>query len=52
MIASGFSESARVRKAQSLGAGRYIKKPYDIDTIGGRIMGRYWYNRVYGAEAR
>lgn len=23
----------------------------DIEVIGGRIMGRYWYNRVYGAEA-
>lgn len=24
----------------------------DIEVIGGRIMGRYWYNRAYGAEAR
>ena len=24
----------------------------DLEVIGGRIMGRYWYNRVYGAEAR
>ena len=24
----------------------------DIETIGGRIMGRYWYNRAFGAETR
>ncbi len=23
----------------------------EIEVIGGRIMGRYWYNRLYGAEA-
>ncbi len=28
VIASGFSESARVKEAQKLGAGAYIKKPY------------------------
>jgi len=34
IIASGFSETARVRKAQRLGAGQYIKKPYTIEKIG------------------
>ena len=34
IIASGFSETARVRKAQKLGAGQYIKKPYTIEKIG------------------
>jgi len=34
IIASGFSETKRVRKAQSLGAGAYIKKPYLLETIG------------------
>jgi CheY-like chemotaxis protein len=34
VIASGFSESARVRQAQRLGAGAYIKKPYVMETIG------------------
>ena len=34
IIASGFSETDRVRKAQDLGAGKYIKKPYTIEKIG------------------
>jgi len=34
IIASGFSETRRVKKAQTLGAGRYIKKPYTIEKIG------------------
>ncbi|MFH1982230.1 MAG: PAS domain S-box protein [Pseudomonadota bacterium] len=34
IIASGYSETARVRAAQELGAGRYIRKPYSIETIG------------------
>jgi signal transduction histidine kinase len=33
IIASGFSESERVREAQRLGAGEYIKKPYTLDKI-------------------
>jgi len=31
---SGFSETDRVRKAQLLGAGVYVKKPYVMETIG------------------
>ncbi len=34
IIASGYSESDRVRKAQQLGTGAYIKKPYLIEKIG------------------
>lgn len=34
VIASGFAETDRVRTAQSMGAGRYIKKPYTIEKIG------------------
>lgn len=34
IIASGFSETARVREAQRLGAGQYIKKPYTLEKIG------------------
>jgi signal transduction histidine kinase len=34
IISSGFSETNRVREAQKLGAGRYIKKPYTTETIG------------------
>jgi DNA-binding NtrC family response regulator len=34
IIASGFSETERVREAQRLGAGAYIKKPYTLEKIG------------------
>jgi two-component system cell cycle sensor histidine kinase/response regulator CckA len=34
IIASGFSETDRVKKAQQLGAGQYVKKPYTIEKIG------------------
>ena len=34
IIASGFSETERVREAQALGAGHYVKKPYTIEKIG------------------
>ena len=33
IIASGFSETERVREAQRLGAGVYIKKPYTLEKI-------------------
>jgi CheY-like chemotaxis protein len=34
IIASGFSETERVREAQKLGAGAYVKKPYVMEKIG------------------
>ena len=34
IIASGFSETWRVKEALRLGAGAYVKKPYTIDKIG------------------
>lgn len=34
IIASGFSETDEVKKAQELGAGQYIKKPYILEKIG------------------
>ena len=34
VIASGFSETDRVREIQRLGGGRYIKKPYTMEKIG------------------
>jgi two-component system cell cycle sensor histidine kinase/response regulator CckA len=34
VIASGFSETQRIREVQRLGAGRYVKKPYTIEKIG------------------
>ncbi len=38
VIASGYSETDRVKKAQNLGAGRYIKKPYLIEDLGMAVM--------------
>jgi CheY-like chemotaxis protein len=34
VIASGFSETDRVKKVKKLGAGEYIKKPYTLEKIG------------------
>lgn len=34
VIASGFSETVRVKEAVQLGAGAYIKKPYTLEKIG------------------
>lgn len=34
IIASGFSETDRVREAQRLGAGIYLKKPYLLENLG------------------
>ncbi len=37
VIASGFSENERVMKAQELGAGMYIRKPYSLEVLGTAI---------------
>jgi len=37
IIASGYSETVRVKEAQDLGAGTYIKKPYLMQKIGRAI---------------
>ena len=34
IIVSGFSETERVKKAQRLGAGAYVRKPYRLERIG------------------
>ena len=34
IIVSGFSETKRVKEAQKLGAGTYVKKPYTLDKLG------------------
>ena len=33
IIASGYSETERVRETQRLGAGRYLKKPYTVEML-------------------
>ena len=37
IIASGYAETDRVKEAQRLGAGTYIKKPYVINVLGNAI---------------
>jgi PAS domain S-box-containing protein len=37
IIVSGFSETNRVKKAQALGAGAYVRKPYVMEKIGTAI---------------
>ena len=37
IITSGFSENKRVRQAQALGAGQYVRKPYTLAKIGSAI---------------
>jgi len=37
VIASGFSETERVRRAQGLGAGPYLKKPYTLARLGAAV---------------
>ena len=37
VIVSGFSESDRVRKAQELGAGSYLRKPYTLEALGSEV---------------
>jgi len=37
IIASGFSETDRVKEAERLGAGKYVKKPYNMQILGKAI---------------
>ena len=39
IIVSGFSETKRVKRAQRLGAGAYIKKPFLLEKIGLAVRG-------------
>jgi two-component system, cell cycle sensor histidine kinase and response regulator CckA len=34
IIVSGFSETERVNRAQALGAGGYLRKPYVLEKLG------------------
>jgi len=49
IIASGFSETARVKEAQKLGASKYIKKPYTLEKIGLAVKKEL--ERVNGVKA-
>ena len=37
IITSGYSETDRVKDAQRLGAGEYVKKPYTLEKIGAAV---------------
>ena len=39
LIVSGFSETERVKEAQRLGAGAYVKKPFLLEKIGLAVRG-------------
>ncbi len=41
VIASGYSETDRIKEAQRLGAGEYIKKPYTIEKISSTIKSEF-----------
>ena len=43
IIASGFSETDKVKEAQRLGAVQYVKKPYTIKNIGMAIKSAFEY---------
>ncbi len=47
IIASGFSETDRVRQMQELGAGVYIRKPYSIE-----LLGRAAYEAIHGTTLK
>lgn len=51
IIASGFSETKRVKKAQELGAGEYIKKPYTLEIIGTAVKESLNGKRLPGRQA-
>ena len=34
IIASGYAETGRIRKAKQLGVGQFIRKPYTMERIG------------------
>ena len=45
VIASGFSETDRVREAQRLGAGKYLKKPFLMEKLGIAVKSELAINR-------
>ncbi len=49
IIASGFSESDRVKQAQNLGAGAYVRKPYTLDKIACAVKAELLARRIAAA---
>lgn len=50
VIVSGYAETERVRQAQHLGAGPYVKKPYLIEKLGMAIRAELDHEVPYAAE--
>lgn len=46
IVASGFSETERVREAQGLGAGTFLGKPYTLSGIGKAVREELDRNRI------
>ncbi len=46
IIASGFSETDRVKEVRKIGAGAYIKKPYTLEKIGMVVKAEFEKNKV------
>jgi PAS domain S-box-containing protein len=49
IIVSGFAETERVREAQALGAGGYVKKPYVLERLGlavRKALEQEWVNAI------
>jgi signal transduction histidine kinase/ActR/RegA family two-component response regulator len=51
VIASGFSETDRVKAAQELGAGPYVKKPYTLEKIGMAVKAEISKSRAQACAA-
>ncbi len=49
IIASGYAETNRVKDAQSIGAGEYLKKPYTIEKLG--LVAKNAISGVVGSRA-
>lgn len=52
IVASGYSESDRVREAQRLGAVQYVKKPYTLECIGTAVKNELESTRYSGYTGR
>jgi two-component system cell cycle sensor histidine kinase/response regulator CckA len=41
ILASGYSETDRVKKALEMGVGQYLKKPYTLELLGSTVKMSY-----------
>jgi DNA-binding NtrC family response regulator len=50
VIASGYSETHKVKEAQRLGAGPYIKKPYTFSKLAGIVRSELDRKNIYAKK--